>query len=400
MLTGTNLDLLGLGSTLRGIGLVIAMVYWGSAIAALRWAVRGDRSAKSKAWRGVSVALAFGFLPMQGIYTKAVNMRQFEAAHARFHELCYGEAHERIFEKPHHARTIIMNPASGPRGGYGFDLFYGGARPSTWGSMPVLPAGSPATDGSIEVRYTDEPVKFGRGEQEVLIHRVRIEVIEPFLGKVLAERVDFLMGSDFNRANQCLASTWYKDNDAFLERVLGARYTSGLRNPWQTSGRRQSVQARLVSTEDVDKTLKTPSTHDIVPGVYDYGKRTIRLPGGAFQMLLYRNAEPVPIIAVLEQEDRYVFLMLPHGELSNWPLRVLLVQERKKDGEEIASTFVQIPPGLDWRDGWGFERAEARWSQRKLQFTLYGNKAEGEAHLGSGRYGTRYAYEVALPEGD
>ncbi|HVE53736.1 MAG TPA: hypothetical protein VNB23_10190 [Ramlibacter sp.] len=243
-------------------------------------------------------------------------------------------------------------------------------------------------------------MKVGEGKHQVLIHRTKIEVIEPLLGKVLAERVDVLMGPDFNRANLCLASDWYKDNAAFLETVLGPRYIDGPTDMWQSRFRQQPVKARLVATDAVDKALRTSSTREIVPGDYDYNGRRIRLPGGEFKMLLYGNAEPVPILAVLEQEDRYVFLMLPNADLRDRPLRVILVQERKKDGTEIASTYVQVPPGLDWRGGWGFDRGETRWSQRKLQFALYGNKAEGKAYDAAGRYRTRYAYEATLPAAD
>jgi hypothetical protein len=236
-----------------------------------------------------------------------------------------------------------------------------------------------------------------------VIHGVKIEVRDLSNGLVLAERLNFLWGNDFNRGAECLGSAWYQDNQAFVERVIGPQ--SKEFRVAEGQGRRQQrfVKASLVRSESVDKELTNSSDADALPpgSKYDYNNRTIHLRGGAFRMLGYGNAEPIPIVATVSHEDRVLFLMLPHGFLRNRPARLLLIHQRKPTGEELSNTFVQLPPGVQWQGGWGFDKEDVSLAAGKLGFAIYGERVRSGSeptHDNRGRYRRRYVFEAALPD--
>jgi len=298
-----------------------------------------------------------------------------------------------------------MTPASGPKGAYDFDLFYGASRPQIWGSVPIKLEATDSQEDTVELRYSYLPEKFVEHGVEVTFHGMKMEVLDHATGAVLAERLDYLWGGDFNRGAQCLGSDWYADNRAFAERVLGPR--SPEFSAVEGHGRRQQqiVQATLVRVEDVDKAIGSDNPKDALPpgSEYDYNNRTIRLRDGSFKMLGYRNAEPIPIVATVSEGEQIAFFMLPQGWLRNRPLHLLQIHQRRKTGEELRNTYVQIPPSVDWQDGWGFDKADATATQEVVSFAVYGSKvsdASTPSIYNQGRYRKRFVFEAPLPKAD
>ncbi len=227
-----------------------------------------------------------------------------------------------------------------------------------------------------------------------------MEIVAKVDDRVLAERLDYLWGEDFNRGAQCLGSSWFDDNTAFAERVLGPKALQSRLAEGRGSRQHRIVKAVLVKTEDVDRTLGGDNQQDALPpgSQYDYNNRTIRLKGGSFRMLGYGNDEPIPIVATTSQEQEVSFFMLPQGWLRNHPIRLLLINTRMETGEELRNTFVQVPPGVNWQNGWGFDKADVSTSLSKVSFAIYGEKDKStRAFYNQGRYRKRYVFEAPWP---
>lgn len=187
-----------------------------------------------------------------------------------------------------------------------------------------------------------------------------------------------------------------------MERVLGPQSKQSPVAERRGRLRQQFTKAKLIKTEPVDKELPYSTDADALPpgSKYDYNHRTIHLKDGAFEMLGYRNAEPIPIVATVARGDRLFFVMLPHGSLRNRPARQLLIHQRMRTGEEVSNTFIQVPPGVHWQDGWGFDKNDVSLVGGKMTFSIYGEKVRASstpAHNNRGRYRKRYVFEVALP---
>jgi len=399
VLTGTPLDLTPFGSVLTAVGLL----YWTVAIAAMWWALRGERPWRQKAWRALPVVLVFGFMPARMVWDGLLGTKIFLTVNEQFEHLCYEQAYERIGARPQMLNELVVTPEKGPSGAYGFDLFFGSSRPRTWGSVPVVAATAAGAEGAVELRYTYLPQKYEELGRETVIHGVKIEVRDLSDGSVLAERLNFLWGNDFNRGAECLGASWYHDNQAFVERVIGPQ--SKEFRVAEGHGRRQQqfTKASLVRSEPVDKELRDSSDAEALPpgSKYDYNNRTIHLQDGEFKMLGYGNAEPIPIVATVSQGDRILFVLLPQGFLRNRPARQLLIHQRTRSGEELSNTFVQVPPGVHWQDGWGFDKEDVNVAAGKLTFSMYGEKVRSSsapAHDNRGRYRRRYVFEAALPD--
>lgn len=360
--------------------------------------------------RRLLIALAIVLVPPVYLYassSKEADQRAatFHGASARFEQVCFERAHETIYAQARLMRELVLTPERGPTGAYGFDLFYGSYRPKTWGSAPITLEASGSQEGVFELRYSYLPDKFIERGTEVTFHGMKMEVVDRASGVVLAERLDYLWGGDFNRGSQCLGSSWYADNNAFAERVLGPQSLD-----YKVAGghgRRQQriTQATLTKVEPVDKVLGSDNPRDALPpdSDYDYNNRTIRLKDGAFKMLGYGNAEPIPIVATVSRDGEVTFFMLPQGWVRSRPLRLLLVHQRKSTGEELRNTFVQVPPGVDWSDGWGFDKADVSVSPSKVSFSIYGAKvtdASIPTMYNQGRYRKRFVFEAPLPKAD
>ena len=116
-------------------------------------------------------------------------------------------------------------------------------------------------------------------------------------------------------------------------------------------------------------------------------------------MLGYGNSEPIPIVATIVRQSDLVFVMLPQGWPRNRPVRQLLLHYRKKTGEELSSTFVLVPPGVEWKSGWGIDPNEVEVSDNRLVFKLLGDKAteDGASAMNNeGTYRRRYSFEADL----
>lgn len=80
--------------------------------------------------------------------------------------------------------------------------------------------------------------------------------------------------------------------------------------------------------------------------------------------------------------------------------RLLHIHQRKATGEELPNTLAQIPPGVDWKDGWGFENADVDASPSKLTFSIHGGKAKdlsAPSMYNQGRHHQRVVLEASLP---
>lgn len=357
--------------------------------------------------RNASLSALIVLIPIGYLYGSASietdhKTELFHKASARFQQLCFERAHEAIRARAQTVRELVMTPERGPIGAYELDLFFGSGRPKTWGSAPITPIASGAQEGILEIRYSYLPETFIEHGTKVTFHGMKIEVVNLSDDSVLAERLDYLWGTDFNRGSQCLGSSWYADNKAFLERVLGPQSLDY--RVAEGHGRRQQriTKAALVKVEDVDKVLGSDNPRDALPpgSDYDYNNRTIRLKGGSFKMLGYGNAEPIPIVASTLTDDGITFFMLPQGWLRNRPLHLLLIHQRTATGEELRNTFIQVPPGSDWESGWGFDKGDVSVSPSRVSFSVYGARAKDKATptmYNQGRYRKRYVFEAPLP---
>ena len=351
---------------------------------------------------GVVLAPPVYLYVSSAIETSRRNTAFFEVS-TRFQQLCFERAHETIHEQATAMRELVLASEPGPTDRHGVHLFrvFG----KTWGAAPITRDASGSAEGVFELRFSYLPERFNTRGTDITFHGMKMQVIDRARGAVLAERFDYMWGANFYRGSQCVGSDWDSENKAFLERVLGPQSPTskiaGIPSQWQQS----ITHARLTKVETVDKVLGSGDTKDALPpgSVYDYNHRTIRLKDGEFRMPLYGNEEPLPIIASVSKDDEIAFFMLPLTPKHNWPLYQLRINQRKNTGEALRDTFVLIPPGVDWKNGWGFDKADVSISPSKVSFSIYGAKAKNDstpAFRNPGRYRKRFVFEAPLREAD
>lgn len=334
-------------------------------------------------------------------YMEWKNLRDFREVYQQFQALCYEKAFQRIVLQARTPKLLVFSPPSNIKGAYGTELFYGYGQPKEWGRMKATGVRPTAPEeGTYEVSYThllEERVISGT---PFPIHGVRQEVVEVLSGKTLGERVNYRLGNNFDGGEVCLDIEWFKGGISFVEQVVGPRYFSE-RDPSQYPWPKpvEHLKARLVSADNVDVQLRDYAQTDILPpgSEYDYNKREIRLPSGRFRMVEITGGSPLPIVAVVDQPNRYVFVLLPHAD-RNRPPREILFNYRSKRGELLKDIFVQIPPGMLWIDGWGIDPKDVRISEVALEFDLLGAKDRVHEYSDQkGRYTKRYKFQVTLP---
>lgn len=334
-------------------------------------------------------------------------MRVVRAMHDEFSLICYQQSKEEIRSVPTRMSSLILSPPSGVEGEWGFELFFGRTGPKReWAGIPIatsVPERQEDRKGMYELRYTHLPQHRVVSGQEMMVHGVLQQVIDLAKNQVIAERQNFIWGRDFNRSAFCLGSRWFEDNDDFAERVLGSRYLdSKTGKPRSPSKPTQYIRAIQEGTEVTDVTTRTYQDKEMMPvgGSYDDWNRKIHLPNGAFHMLTYRGDTIMPIVATLERGDGYVFVLLPEGGLRNWPVRKLLFDFRSKTGEQIGKVYVQVPPGVDWTSGWGFDPKDVHITENRITFWLLGKRVRNTDKYGDsnngGQYAMRYRYVAEM----
>jgi len=330
----------------------------------------------------------------------SVHVLEIQLQHDTLSEICYQSASEVVDTKAINVNTLYFSPRSSVVGDWGFELFYGtNGPPKKWGTVSAHSSTpdikSSRSPGAYEIRYTHTPIERKIGEKVLTFHGVRQEIIELLSEKVIAHRENYIWGRDFNRSTFCLGANWYSGNEEFLERVLGPRYTD---RPLSLPPERY-IKAKLLTAKDSKVTLENywyQQKNALPPGSkYDFNKRTITLPDGKFYMPTYWNAEPIRYLATVIQPDRYVFVMHPGGHSQNWPLRQLLLSYRDKQGNAIQNIYIQIPPVVDWSNGWGMHPNDLIVKDDRVEFSIYGKKIRTAGYSdrsNAGQYLQKYTF--------
>jgi hypothetical protein len=352
-----------------------------------------------------AIAAVVGLMALTLGCAGGANRQEALEMHDALSDLCYRSAGEVIGRKASDVNTLYFSPPSAVKGDWDFELFYGTVDlPRTWGGIAVQMSFPEVqkvrSPGSYEVRYTSLPVQKKIRGTLVTFHGVRQEVVELASGDVIARRENYMWGEDFNRSSLCLGADWYAGNDGFLERVLGARYKERPRVPTPE----RYVKATLVAAVDETVELKDDwyqQKNALPPGSsYDYNSRSITLAGGGrFYMPQFWTNEPIPYAGTIVAADHYVFIMLPNGSWQNWPLRQILLAYRDRQGVARKFVYVQIPPVVDWSNGWGMRAADVTVAQDRVQLSIYGKKVrtgEFSDQSNAGRYHRRYTFTAAL----
>ncbi len=98
------LELTGLGSVLRGIG----VLYWLFAIGAVALAIWKGKTKRAKLlWAGVAV-VAFGFLPLKAVIEQAQRNAYAKEAWAYFKKKCETEAGEKIYKTVPGVKSVLV----------------------------------------------------------------------------------------------------------------------------------------------------------------------------------------------------------------------------------------------------------------------------------------------------
>lgn len=324
-----------------------------------------------------------------------------------FSQVCYEHAHEWIKRKAGSVTTLAVSPSSQVSNKWNGDLFYStGTPPRSWRGIPTLSESPPASSGnpgSFALRYIYVPETRTVDKEILTIHGVRMQIVDLVTNEVIAERSNYLFGGDFNRAFYCLSANWYSGNDDFANRVLGHRYIDTKTGEQLPDPKPEIyLKSTLIRTDDVSikGVIDLPQKALPAGSTWDYDHRTITLPAGRFGMPSYWNSEPIPIAGTIEMPDYYVFILTPDGWMRSRPIRQLLFMYRKRNGDLMKSIYVQIPPGIEWGDGWGINPSEVTVTDRDITFSLLGRKKAvpySSPTVNKGTYQRRYIYSVGIP---
>jgi hypothetical protein len=399
MLTGTPLDLTSFGVVLKGVGLLISL----GIIATVLWLLWLAISRPSTSAKKVIVG-SMVLLPIAALFVNSwLQRRALGELPGLFHALCFENAYERINEKAGPVQALTMIPDRGPQGAYEFDLFYGTSRPTEWNHAPV--GSNPiAGEGSYEVKHTYLPQLYKLYREEVILHGVKIEIFDRATGRLLADRLNFHWGNDYNRGLHCLGYAWYFDNWAFVERVLGPQDFRFRRAEGHGRVGQEFVRARLSKVENIRTALRgwdAARDSEVLPaGSYNYNDRKITLENASFSMV--GGSEPLPIVAWRKVGRANVILMLPNGWRRDTPPTQLMLHFRRPSGEEVANVIALIPSGEQWQSGWGVRPYDLVVKDGYVEIALYGNKVPAEdspSAYNQGTYLSRYVFEIPLPTG-
>ena len=71
-----------------------------------------------------------------------------------------------------------------------------------------------------------------------------------------------------------------------------------------------------------------------------------------------------------------------------------------KEGKELKRIYAQIPPVIEWKNGWGFSPGDIYVSKADIRLQLYGKKkrsGEYSDQRNEGHYFKRYMLNIAIP---
>ena len=71
-----------------------------------------------------------------------------------------------------------------------------------------------------------------------------------------------------------------------------------------------------------------------------------------------------------------------------------------KEGKELKRIYAQIPPVIEWMNGWGFSPGDVYVSKTDIRLQLYGKKkrtGEYSDQPNEGHYFKRYMLNIPIP---
>jgi hypothetical protein len=329
--------------------------------------------------------------------------------------LCYERALERVWRPARNLTVLVVSPPSAIRDVYGTELFYGSSSPDRWTARKtVRNIAHERVDGAYELRYTYLPETREVGGAPVTFRGVHQQVFDLGNKELIAERINFQWGNNFLRGGYCLPSGgltgWYDGNDEFLDRVVGNKYEAPGGKETQRRGTPKSfAKATLIGQDNVNVTLanqdlKPEGTKDVVVGgiayEYNYYHNPPRVQVGAIPAIVgyMRNGiAPANLMSMTETADGYMVVALPDGGVRNRPPLSVLFVFLSKEVEERGRVYAQIPPGIQWTDGWGFDAKDVVLSEKTIRFSIYGAKKRTGKYSdqgNEGQYLKRYTLSV------
>lgn len=334
-------------------------------------------------------------------------IRVAQVNHDHFTDLCYRSAHEWIARTPERVNTIYMSPSSKIVGSYGFELFFGASLPRKWANAELVIGPPPQKDEYAkhvyEVRYTHIPVYQSTASGSLKFNGVRQQVVDLQKNEVIAERENYMWGTDFNRSSICTGGSWYADNNNFVDRVLGYRYRDESHNELVPD---RHIKAKSIGIVTVKVELK--HQNDYAAGLphgafFDYNKnRSVTLSSGDVFYVPHSGQEPMPLFGSMENETEFAFVHFADGSPHTWPVRQLLLFRRDKRGKAIERIFIQLPRSVDWSNGWGYKVNEISIRDGIFYFSLYGKRRymrDGyQALQNVGEFTQRYDFSASLPD--
>ena len=305
--------------------------------------------------------------------------------------LCFATATERIDRQAIPLHQLFISESGNTTGDWGFDLFFGTGKPESWGGLPALPADQKSSaSGSYEIAYKQDPITTTISGITYTFRSVSITIKDLSSDTVIAERRNILFGNDFNRGWQCLDATWFRGNEAFIERVLGKRFIrpeGSVRQDFPTQTHYSKAQLLNIMSKPIH--IRFIPREEVLPrgAEYLYNERKIKLRSGELHLTSGRT-EPLEIVQTLEKKDRYFFVLLPGGSARSWPLRQILVEERLLSGELLRSAVVQIPPIVDWSNGWGLNPESIDIKDNVMSLQILGEKTLKKRYADQKNQGT------------
>lgn len=342
-----------------------------------------------------------------GHFSGARELTIIRAQLQEFQEICYENAHETIHRTTQDLKTLVLSPPSNITYAPNRELFFGGIRPDKWAGREIVTSPDTRTGAGVyELRYTHLPIEREIKGTPTVFHGVHIQIFDREKNEMIAERLNYLWGAGV----YCLGTQelfgWFEGNLDFANRVLGDRY------PRRARGQERHVKAILVGKEDVDVVLKPDAIETkpsggawvAVDGTYyiledQLNRDNKDQVGWNPRIANYLKGAPHSFISMAPRKGGYIVMALPHGPVRNRPPLSILFVLLSNEVEEIQRIYVQIPPGIEWTNGWGIDPVDLAASDQTLSFKLYGQKkrvGEYSDQKNEGRYYKRYAYRVEV----
>jgi hypothetical protein len=310
------------------------------------------------------------------------NRRAADAKYASgraFEKLCYEEAFDSIATKggpTDHLEVVEAQPS--PEGAWSSNLFFHKSKDHRdWGFAALQPS-----EAAHNLRLTLSAERPDLGSS-FPVYGELLQVTRIGTGEVIAARKNFVTGMDFSRGLSCLGRGWYDENDKFLRRIFGPRDLKyyGVEDTSvesYTKGQLSDVQTGTFKVAPMQ----------VVPVLVKGEPRTALTR----YSLVYDARVTLP-------DGRSILLIQIGGGNNFAPIQFLFDLRSDKD-EEVERLYVQIPPGIDWSHGWGFD-GDVKLSNGKLVFSLLGDKVPSSEKyyegMNSGTYRQRVGIVAQIP---